>query len=96
MFSINKNFNTIFKAIGYKTRTDILQEIAKDDSLCLTKLAKKFNMSRKTLEYHIKELKSAKIIVTKRNKNEMLLLLNKNVLRKAFNNFESLIQLTKN
>ncbi|MHA1550143.1 MAG: ArsR/SmtB family transcription factor [Alphaproteobacteria bacterium] len=95
MYLINQDFNTIFKAIGYKTRTDILQEIARDENLCLTKLAKKFKMSKKTLEYHIKELKQAKIILTKRNKNEILLILNRQVLTKAFSHFNKIVNLIK-
>ncbi len=85
MYSINTNFNQIFKAIGYKTRTDILIEIRKDKDMTLTKLSKKFKMSPRTLSFHIKELKNADIIISRKKKNEVFFSINEIVLNKAVN-----------
>ena len=89
MYSVNANYNTIFKAIGYKTRTDILREISKDENLSLKKLSEKFKMSKQTLNYHIRELKLANIIKTKRKNRELLLSVNTQVLNNAIYHLKS-------
>ncbi len=83
MYSVNSKFNKVFKAIGYKTRTDILTELRKDSTLTLSKLSKKFRMSPRTLSFHIKELKNAKVILSKKKKNEVFFKINENLLAEA-------------
>ncbi|MHA1541001.1 MAG: winged helix-turn-helix domain-containing protein [Alphaproteobacteria bacterium] len=77
MYSINAEFNKIFKAICYKTRTDILSEIASNNKLTLTELSKKFKMKTQTLDFHIQKLKDVGIIKSKRQKGSILLVFNK-------------------
>ncbi|MHA1550137.1 MAG: winged helix-turn-helix domain-containing protein [Alphaproteobacteria bacterium] len=77
--------------MGYKTQTDILEEIKNDENLSLTKLSKKFKMSKQALNYHIRELKLAKLIKTRRSKGEILLILNKQILNKAINNIKNIL-----
>ncbi len=91
MYSINSDFNKIFKAIGYKTRTDILKEICNVNYMTLSKLAKKFNMSKQTLDFHIKELKTAGIINSKRKDGTVRLIFNRKEIDKAINIFQTII-----
>ncbi len=77
MYSINAEFNKIFKAICYKTRTDILSEIANNKKLTLTDLSKKFKMKIQTLDFHIQKLKDAGLIKSKRKNGSILLVFNK-------------------
>ena len=91
MYSINTDFNKIFKVISYKTRTDIIKEIYNDDNLTLSKLARKFNMAKQTLEFHIKELKTAGIITSRRKKGTVRLIFNRKGIDKAIDKFKSTI-----
>ncbi len=91
MYSINKEFNKIFKAIGYKTRTDILYEISKNEKLSLTELSKKFNMNIQTLDFHIQKLKDAGIINSKRKSGSILLILNREKVKDAISIFLKII-----
>ncbi len=92
MYSINRKFNKIFNAIGYKTRTDILEEISKSETLTLYKLAKKFSMSKQTLKFHIQKLKDAKIITSKRKDNSILLILNRSEIHNAINTLQNVLK----
>lgn len=83
MYSINTKYNKIFKAIGYKTRTDILTEIKNDDSLTLTKLLERFKMSRETLRFHIHILKDSGLVTSKHHKNEIFLSLNRPLIKEV-------------
>ncbi|MHA1540721.1 MAG: ArsR family transcriptional regulator [Alphaproteobacteria bacterium] len=91
MYSINTNFNVIFKAISYKTRTDILKLISKQNNLCLMDLTEKLKMGKQTLEFHLKILKSAGLIISKRSKEKILLSCNKKQINSCFKEFTKFI-----
>jgi len=91
MFSINSDFNKIFKAICYKTRTDILQELARDNNLTLTKLSKKFKMKISTLEFHVQKLKDVGVIKSKRKDGSVLLIFNRQKIEKAITGLKKVI-----
>ncbi|MHA1540826.1 MAG: winged helix-turn-helix domain-containing protein [Alphaproteobacteria bacterium] len=95
MYSINTNFNEIFKAISYKTRTDILIEINKNPNLTLTKLSEKFKMSRITLEFHIQKLKSSGMIKSTRRKDGINLSLKKGKINNAIKNLITVLELNE-
>ncbi len=95
MFTVNEKFNTIFKTIGYKTRTDILIEIQKNPNLTLTELSKKFKMSLTTLIFHVQKLKNAKVVKSKRTKKGVMLSLNKATLLGAFKSLSLSLHLEK-
>ncbi|MHA1540587.1 MAG: ArsR family transcriptional regulator [Alphaproteobacteria bacterium] len=87
MYTINSDFNVIFKAISYKTRTDILKLISKKSNLYLTDLAKKLKMKKQTLEFHLRILKNIGLISSKRKEGKVFLSYNKNKVSKCFDDF---------
>ncbi len=87
MYSINTKNNKTFKALSYKTRTDILQKISKRSDFFLTDLSKELKMSKQTLEFHLKILKDLDIIKSKRKDGRVLLSYNKKQIAETFKNF---------
>ncbi|MHA1550084.1 MAG: winged helix-turn-helix domain-containing protein [Alphaproteobacteria bacterium] len=91
MYSINKDMHTIFKALGYKTRTDILQEIKDNPEMTLSKLSDKFKMSIQTLRFHVQELKNAKLIISRKKNGSVCFIFNKKHLESAFKNAKKIL-----
>ncbi len=85
MYSINSKMNKLFKAIGYKARTDIVKVIQDEEEITLRKLLDKFKMGSGTLSFHIQELKNAGIILSQKRKKEVFLKINSGLFIKASN-----------
>lgn len=83
MYSINKKINIICKALGYKTRTDILSEINSEKDLTLSKLSERFKMLPETLRFHLNELKKANLVLSKKKKKEVRLSINTKLLEET-------------
>ncbi len=80
MYGENENINNIFKALGYKTRTDIVRKLSTEkDGLSLKELQDFFKIPIKTLFFHVNILKRAKILKTHKDKGYIFLTVNKSV-----------------
>ncbi|MHA1549843.1 MAG: winged helix-turn-helix domain-containing protein [Alphaproteobacteria bacterium] len=90
MYSINLEMNKIFKVLSYKTRTDILQEIQKDSGMTLSSLARKFKMSKQTLEFHVNILKNVGLLQSRRKNGSVCLNFKPQKIQKAYRILEKL------
>jgi ArsR family transcriptional regulator len=56
----------IFKALGDRTRLEILLLIALNPDICLCHIEECFNLSNSNLSRHLKELESVNLVATKK------------------------------
>ena len=54
--------SNIFKALSDSTRLKILNELSKQDSMCVCDLVEYFDISQSKLSYHLKMLLDCKLI----------------------------------
>ena len=88
MYSINRKMNNVCKALGYKTRTDILYEIQKEGDLTLSELSKRFRMKKETLRFHVDKLKQSQLILSKKKGKYVFLHINNSLFSEVFQVFK--------
>src|SRR6187399_2175978 len=70
--------NQVFKALADPTRREILRSLAKGE-LSAGVLAEKFDMTKPTVSHHFSVLKEADLIVSRREKQQIIYSLNTTV-----------------
>src|SRR5699024_10997619 len=61
-----ENYENIFKALSDIKRLKILNELSKEESICVCSLVELFDISQSKLSYHLKMLLDSKLITMER------------------------------
>ena len=78
MYESNTDINNAFKALGHKTRTDVMDEIKKNkEGLTLKNLQEIFKIPIKTMFFHVSIMKKAKLFKSRKKNGSIYLILNK-------------------
>ncbi len=78
MYELNSDINNIFKALGHKTRTDLLDIIRnKKDGITLYQLAELFKTPLQTIAFHLAIMKRAKMFKSRKKSGEIYLTIDK-------------------
>ncbi len=78
MYESNTDINNIFKALGHKTRTDLLDIISnKKNGITLYQLAELFKIPLQTIAFHLTIMKRAKLFKTRKKSGSIFLTIDK-------------------
>ena len=82
MYEANTEINNIFKALGHKIRTDILEIVYKEkNGITLKQIEKLFNSSLQNIAFHVSVMKRAKLFKTRKKDTAIYLMVDKKRLK---------------